>query len=81
MYLRPPFYQELSDKWSSHPEVDLVVNIQALEEDESDASLTDEDDEYEEGLVEKAEQDDSEDSESEDQMTVRTNKFALLADE
>jgi len=81
LYLRPPFYQELSDKWSSHPEVDLVVNIQALEENESDASLTDEDDEYEEGLVEKAEQDDSEDSESEDQMTVRTNKFALLADE
>jgi len=100
LYSRPPFYQELSDKWSQHPEVPRVIHIQALEEDEpthhpSWLEHRDHDQEYEESeegdsedeqnSVDESdsvdETDSSDDSDSDDRSTVRTNKFALLADE
>ena len=87
LYLRPPFYQELSDKWNRHPEVEQVINIQALEEDEElekpwlgdeENEDDEEDEEEDEGNDEDSEDDESD---SDDHTTVRTNKFALLADE
>merc|ERR1740128_1641691 len=72
LYLRPPFYKELSEKWRNHRDVKEVVKIQALEGNVHDDFEDNQEDDDEE-------EDDSD--ESDDKVSFQTNKFSLLADE
>lgn len=81
-YLKPPNFKSEEAKWQSHPEVQEIMNIQALGDTKDDSWMEEAEADQEEEKEDVEEDDDEEDESEEDEMpAAASNKFALLQDD